>query len=198
MSCLLIAQLRMKTSTSRELPWPGGQEIFLHEPVSSLLNLLHLTSSEETLTGPDCSWDLGRWDQVFPVPNYFCDRGCDTWLKCAAGHWKLWSKWAEDHEMLWYFHSGSQRKKLYCKSALEMQIIRAITVGQKEGPSVQDPYFQESICAVNFHLQLTPCDEQLPWPDVPPRASKTSKVPFSLPQRGEPGVTRTEFLSWKE
>lgn len=205
MSCLLIAWLRMKTSTSREFPWPGGQEILLHEPVSSPINLLPLTQNEETLTGPESSWDPGRR----LIPSGWClmtrmsslSQTASVIVAEAPGlHVQMDTDscdLSELSETLWYSHPGSQWKKLDCEGALELWNIRAIKAGQKEGPSVQDPYFQEPIRPEKFHLQRIPCDQELTWPDVPSRASKTSKVSFSLPWCGEAGVTRTRLLSWK-
>lgn len=59
-------------------------------------------------------------------------------------------------------------------------------------------YSQESILTVNFHLQLTGCDQCLRWLGISPRASKSLKVPFSLPRLRDAGGTGIWMLSWKE
>lgn len=125
-----VMSSRCLTQNKNIRPQGMALEIFRHEPVSSLA---------AKFTPPYMEWSNSRWareimrswDQVCPVPKRLCGRGRGTWLVCAAGHWQLWSEGAEGHGMFWHFHSGSQRKKLYCERAPEMQNIRATTVHQK-------------------------------------------------------------------
>lgn len=112
MSCLLIAWLRMKTSTSRKLSWPGGQEISPHQPVSTLA---------AKLTSPHMERRNTHWARELV-------RSWETGSSLPCPKWPLWS---------WLWHLAYT-----CSWALRPyeSLWRKLTPCQTDPSWVSNPY----------------------------------------------------------